>query len=141
MAGSDQGGVEVSSSVPEETVAEAPASDSPANGEKKQRPAHDDEGSKGRRRKNKSRNAGTSGRSRRRNTISKAARDPRDEPESAKARSPIVKSPKTRSPSPVIDFDGLSRPSMFFLQKSPRKVSNALVVRRYWHPRAIGRGP
>lgn len=52
----------------------------------------------------------------RRNSLGKAARDPRDEP--------FVKKPKakkqqeqqqdasvTRTPSPVIDFDGLSRPS------------------------------
>lgn len=41
----------------------------------------------------------------RRYSISKAARDPRDE------ASPIELESGTRSPSPVIDFDGLSRPS------------------------------
>ncbi|KAI2608979.1 GTP cyclohydrolase I [Hypoxylon fragiforme] len=49
----------------------------------------------------------------RRNSISKAARDPRDEPPSKKRRreEAKAKSVETRSPSPVIDFDGLSRPS------------------------------
>lgn len=41
----------------------------------------------------------------RRHSLSKAARDPRDE------ASPIELESGTRSPSPVIDFDGLSRPS------------------------------
>jgi len=43
----------------------------------------------------------------RRNSLSKAARDPRDE------ASPVEPDPGTRSPSPVIDFDGLSKPSKF----------------------------
>ncbi|RFU34026.1 hypothetical protein B7463_g2318, partial [Scytalidium lignicola] len=42
---------------------------------------------------------------RRHSSISRAARDPRDE------ASPAEPDPGTRSPSPVIDFDGLSRPS------------------------------
>ena len=58
----------------------------------------------------------------RRHSMSKAARDPRDEPES-KAASPsrtgdadavekeAASAVATRSPSPFIDFDGLSRPS------------------------------
>jgi GTP cyclohydrolase I len=41
----------------------------------------------------------------RRHSLSKAARDPRDE------ASPVEPDVGTRSPSPVIDFDGLSRPS------------------------------
>jgi len=41
----------------------------------------------------------------RRHSFSKAARDPRDE------ASPVELDPGSRSPSPVIDFDGLSRPS------------------------------
>ncbi|EPE02823.1 gtp cyclohydrolase 1 [Ophiostoma piceae UAMH 11346] len=76
-------------------------------------------------------NKNTTRRQPRRHSMSKAARDPRDEPESSlKTRSPtpleaigeaagvsaaLTKSPKTattRSPSPVIDFDGLSRPSI-----------------------------
>jgi hypothetical protein len=50
----------------------------------------------------------------RRNSLAKASRDPRDEPlpkkKRAVAEGAVV---KTRSPSPVIDFDGLSRPSTF----------------------------
>lgn len=42
-----------------------------------------------------------------RHSLSKAARDPRDE------ASPVEPDVGTRSPSPVIDFDGLSRPSKF----------------------------
>jgi GTP cyclohydrolase IA len=48
--------------------------------------------------------------SKRRHSVSKPARDPRDE------ASPIRPSQElagTRSPSPVIDFDGLSRPSKY----------------------------
>ena len=48
--------------------------------------------------------------SKRRHSVSKPARDPRDE------ASPIRPSRElagTRSPSPVIDFDGLSRPSKY----------------------------
>jgi GTP cyclohydrolase I len=41
----------------------------------------------------------------RRLSLSKAARDPRDE------ASPVGLDVGTRSPSPLIDFDGLSRPS------------------------------
>lgn len=48
----------------------------------------------------------------RRHSISKAARDPRDEPEGKHGKKPQVEEGTlTRSPSPVIDFDGLSRPS------------------------------
>lgn len=46
---------------------------------------------------------------RRRHSISKAARDPRDE--ASPANSPTAEE-AVRSPSPVIDFDGLSHPSM-----------------------------
>ena len=46
--------------------------------------------------------------SRRRLSVSKPARDPRDEA----AISPLEPLTEARSPSPVIDFDGLSRPSM-----------------------------
>jgi GTP cyclohydrolase I len=48
--------------------------------------------------------------SKRRHSVSKPARDPRDE------ASPLRRSQElagTRSPSPVIDFDGLSRPSKY----------------------------
>lgn len=55
----------------------------------------------------------------RRNSLAKASRDPRDEPlpkkKRAVAEGAVV---KTRSPSPVIDFDGLSRPSTFLLLPS-----------------------
>ncbi|KAI0834672.1 GTP cyclohydrolase I [Hypoxylon sp. FL0890] len=47
----------------------------------------------------------------RRHSISKAARDPRDEPQRKKKKSK-PEGTETRSPSPVIDFDGLSRPSL-----------------------------
>ncbi|KAI1802918.1 GTP cyclohydrolase I [Daldinia bambusicola] len=47
----------------------------------------------------------------RRNSISKAARDPRDEPRGKKQKKTKNEGAETRSPSPVIDFDGLSRPS------------------------------
>ncbi|KAI1327779.1 GTP cyclohydrolase I [Xylariaceae sp. FL0255] len=59
--------------------------------------------------------------SKRRNSLSLAARDPRDEPEKKKKKKKsrqiteldTIRSEgtETRSPSPVIDFDGLSRPS------------------------------
>ncbi|KAH6974739.1 putative GTP cyclohydrolase 1, partial [Ilyonectria destructans] len=39
--------------------------------------------------------------------LGKAARDPRDEPAAKKTKLP----PGRRSPSPITDFDGLSRPS------------------------------
>lgn len=45
---------------------------------------------------------------RRRASVSNPARDPRDNPSPL---TPVVESPGPRSPSPVIDFDGLSRPS------------------------------
>jgi GTP cyclohydrolase IA len=44
----------------------------------------------------------------RRNSLSKAARDPRDK------ASPVEPDVSTRSPSPVIDFDGLIKPSKFY---------------------------
>lgn len=59
----------------------------------------------------------------RRHSMSKAARDPRDEPESSTSAKAVTRTPSpdggkqsasavaTRSPSPFIDFDGLSRPS------------------------------
>jgi GTP cyclohydrolase I len=46
--------------------------------------------------------------SKRRHSVSKPARDPRDE---ASPLRPSEGLAGTRSPSPVIDFDGLSRPS------------------------------
>lgn len=55
---------------------------------------------------------GGSSKKKRRHSVSKPARDPRDQ------ASPATSEPEigTRSPSPVIDFDGLSRPSMFLFQ-------------------------
>lgn len=63
----------------------------------------------------------TNGRSeskKRRKSLTKAARDPRDEPEVKKSKkrkstttANAADGDETRSPSPVIDFDGLSRPS------------------------------
>ncbi|KAL7625252.1 GTP cyclohydrolase 1 [Parahypoxylon ruwenzoriense] len=50
--------------------------------------------------------------SKRKDSLSKAARDPRDEPpRKKKKREDKAEDTETRSPSPVIDFDGLSRPS------------------------------
>lgn len=46
----------------------------------------------------------------RRSSLSKAARDPRDEPV-AKKNALRPNQPPPRAPSPVIDYDGLSRPS------------------------------
>ncbi|KAI0471834.1 GTP cyclohydrolase I [Xylariaceae sp. FL0804] len=55
---------------------------------------------------------GRSSSSKRRNSLSKAARDPRDEPSrKRKRKAKAEEQTETRSPSPVIDFDGLSRPS------------------------------
>lgn len=45
----------------------------------------------------------------RRLSVSKPARDPRDDPSPQR---PLEEAIEIRSPSPVIDFDGLSRPSM-----------------------------
>jgi GTP cyclohydrolase I len=60
-------------------------------------------------RKRRSRGSKTNGTaSRRRWSVSKPARDPRDEASSLGTEPEAV---GTRSPSPVIDFDGLSRPS------------------------------
>lgn len=51
------------------------------------------------------------GTSKRRYSVSKPARDPRDNPSPLQ---PVIEDTGTRSPSPVIDFDGLSRPSKYF---------------------------
>ncbi|KAG6003647.1 GTP cyclohydrolase 1 [Claviceps lovelessii] len=48
----------------------------------------------------------------RRHSLSKAARDPRDEPPTKKRATAAGSSEIVRSPSPVIDFEGLSRPSL-----------------------------
>lgn len=79
----------------------------------------DEEGRKKRKRDKKT----PRGRSlkRRHYSISKAARDPRDE------ASPIEPEPGTRSPSPVIDFDGLSRPSKYLHSVHSSRVSLNMV--------------
>jgi GTP cyclohydrolase IA len=69
----------------------------------------EDEGHK-KKRRSKDRKPKEDGRrpmKKRRHSLSKAARDPRDE------ASPVEPDVGTRSPSPVIDFDGLSKPSKF----------------------------
>jgi GTP cyclohydrolase IA len=76
----------------------------------------------------------------RRNSLAKASRDPRDEPIPKKRRAAAQSVPeegavvKTRSPSPVIDFDGLSRPSTLLL---PVMVTLTDGVRS-WDERAEG---
>jgi len=77
-----------------------------SNGASK-RKLDDGEGSKKRKRKRELKANGQS-HSRRRHSVSKPARDPRDE---ASPPTPATE----RSPSPVIDFDGLSRPSKICL--------------------------
>ncbi|KAI5862974.1 GTP cyclohydrolase I [Durotheca rogersii] len=67
----------------------------------------------------------------RRDSLSKAARDPRDEAPHKKKRKPKPESTETetRSPSPVIDFDGLSRPSRGTrerLDESPEQAAERL---------------
>lgn len=54
---------------------------------------------------------GSQASSMRRPSLSKAARDPRDEPELPWKKPKRQDGKATRTPSPVIDFDGLSRPS------------------------------
>jgi hypothetical protein len=72
------------------------------NGTLKRR-SEDGEGSRKRRRRR-----GVKGHHRR-NSVSKPARDPRDDPSPPGLAEEEISD--TRSPSPVIDFDGLSRPS------------------------------
>lgn len=67
------------------------------NGTLKRR-ATDGEGNKRRRTRKKSR----------RLSVSKPARDPRDDPSPQRPSEEVI---ETRTPSPVLDFDGLSRPS------------------------------
>jgi GTP cyclohydrolase I len=54
----------------------------------------------------------SNGIAKRRYSVSKPARDPRDNPFPLQ---PVIEDAGTRSPSPVIDFDGLSRPSKYFV--------------------------
>ncbi|KAG9240052.1 GTP cyclohydrolase 1 [Calycina marina] len=60
------------------------------------------------RKRKKASKANSVSKPRRKLSVSKPARDPRDEA----AVSPLERVMETRSPSPVIDFDGLSRPSL-----------------------------
>lgn len=56
----------------------------------------------------------------RRDSLGKAARDPRDRPTKKKRATTDEEEGKVvRSPSPVIDFDGLSRPSTLFTVLQP----------------------
>ncbi|CAJ2507325.1 Uu.00g085110.m01.CDS01 [Anthostomella pinea] len=69
----------------------------------------------------------------RRNSLSKAARDPRDEPSRKKRKKAKKEGVQTRSPSPVIDFDGLSRPSRGTrerLEESPEQAAERLEKMR-----------
>jgi len=77
-----------------------------AHGSSKRRAGDEDEKLSKKKRKHKDKKA-------RRQSISKAARDPRDEPDSSSA--PPTPEIQTRSPSPVIDFDGLSKPSKYLV--------------------------
>lgn len=84
------------------------------NGKQKRKTDSDGEMSK-KRRKSKDKSAKTNGtKSKRRHSVSKPARDPRDEAiatdSSGKESDSVV-----RSPSPLIDFDGLSKPSKCFV--------------------------
>jgi len=80
-----------------------------------------DLGGKGKKRKRKRALKANSGSTaRRRLSVSKPARDPRDEA-AASLLEPLT---ETRSPSPVIDFDGLSRPSMSQRSKRVLRHSN-----------------
>ncbi|KAI1305620.1 hypothetical protein F5Y03DRAFT_146920 [Xylaria venustula] len=64
--------------------------------------------------------------SKRRNSLSKAARDPRDEPaKKKKNKKSKAEGTVTRSPSPVIDFDGLSRPSSGTRQRLEESAEEA----------------
>ncbi|KAK8041447.1 GTP cyclohydrolase I [Apiospora phragmitis] len=70
----------------------------------------------------------------RRNSLSQAARDPRDEPEGKKKKrrkrskdgsKDAEEVPCTRSPTPVIDFDGLSRPTVGTRQRLEESEEDA----------------
>ncbi|KAK7965891.1 GTP cyclohydrolase 1 [Apiospora aurea] len=72
----------------------------------------------------------------RRNSLSQAARDPRDEPEaegkkkkrrkrSKDGSKDVEEVPHTRSPTPVIDFDGLSRPTVGTRQRLEESEEDA----------------
>ncbi|KAI1429625.1 GTP cyclohydrolase I [Xylaria sp. FL1777] len=65
--------------------------------------------------------------SKRRNSLSKAARDPRDEPKKKRKKKAKTEGTVTRSPSPVVDFDGLSRPSSGTRQRLEESTEEAAV--------------
>ncbi|KAF6828410.1 GTP cyclohydrolase 1 [Colletotrichum musicola] len=65
----------------------------------------------------------------RRPSLSQPARDPRDTTHTKKKSKPKAEGTVTRSPSPVIDFDGLSRPSIGTrkrLEESPEEAAERL---------------
>ncbi|KAG6001546.1 GTP cyclohydrolase 1 [Claviceps maximensis] len=63
----------------------------------------------------------------RRHSLSKAARDPRDEPPTKKRATVTGSSSIVRSPSPVIDFEGLSRPSLGTRQRQEETKEQAAL--------------
>lgn len=101
----------------------------------------------------------------RRDSLGKAARDPRDEPPAKKAKKlPGQDTPRTASPPPVIESDGLSRPSKIHNSRhTPASQTNLVRPRNATatqrkrgggqgasgedarrcahHPRVRGRGP
>jgi len=87
-----------------------------SNGKLKRKSESEGNGSHKKKKKSKSDRGKINGVShgKRRHSVSKPARDPRDE---VYPPTPLLEVAGTRSPSPVIDFDGLSRPSkcQFFL--------------------------
>lgn len=89
------------------------------NGSGLQKGNAEDGHSKKRKRKQKSEKGGkvNGSSAKRRHSVSKPARDPRDEASPVRPQEEIA---GTRSPSPVIDFDGLSRPSMSSF--TPRRI-------------------
>ncbi|KAL3423121.1 GTP cyclohydrolase i [Phlyctema vagabunda] len=105
------------------------ASDKTSNGSLKRKGGEGEDGSRKKKKKNKDRSSKSEKSShRRRHSLSKAARDPRDEASSVDS----VDSPReeaVRSPSPVIDFDGLSHPSRGTrerLEESPEQAAARL---------------
>ncbi|KAI0859231.1 GTP cyclohydrolase I [Xylaria cubensis] len=65
--------------------------------------------------------------SKRRNSLHKAARDPRDEPERKRKKKTRTEGTETRSPSPLIDFDGLSRPSLGTRERLEESTEQAVT--------------
>ncbi|POR33793.1 Uncharacterized protein TPAR_06012 [Tolypocladium paradoxum] len=69
----------------------------------------------------------------RRNSLGKAARDPRDEPPTKKRVTVAGQGQKVRAPSPIIESDGLSRPSRGTRQRredGPEAAEQRLVKMR-----------